>query len=151
MPPAAARQQDLYGGEIMNRDHCYRNAFSRIARLSAPIGLALMLAVAFTLSLEAQKGQGAANAQITVCASGCNYNTLQAALDNAHENDSIVIGPGTYTEAGKIYITQTLTIEAADAGNRPVIMPAQDTGSGAGSDRAWIIVDPGVTLTLYCS
>jgi hypothetical protein len=129
-------------------EHCFRIAFSRIVRLGAPIGLALILAGAFSLFLKAENGQGAENAEITVCETGCDYDSLQLALDHANEDDSILISPGTYTEVGKIYITQTLTIEAADANNRPVIMPAQDTGSGAGADRAWIVVDPGVTLTL---
>jgi len=132
----------------MERDHHIRSAIVRIARLAIPIASALMLAAVFTLSLGAGRGQGAANAEITVCASTCEYTSLQAALDHAHTGDAILIGPGTYTETGKIFITQTLTIQAADANNRPVIMPAQDTGSDAGADRAWIIVNPGITLTL---
>ena len=132
----------------MERDHHFRSALFRIVRLAFPIASALILAAIFTLSLGAERSQGAANAQITVCASTCDYTSLQAALDHAHSGDEILIGPGTYTEVGKIFITQTLTIQAADANNRPVIMPAQDTGSDAGPDRAWIVVDPDITLTL---
>jgi len=73
---------------------------------------------------------------------------LQAALSAADPGDSILIGPGTYTETGKIYVTKNLTIQAADLSNRPVIMPAEDTGSNAGDDRAWIIVRDGINLTL---
>ena len=132
----------------MDRAHYFQSTLITIARITVPVGLALLLTVLFTLFLGTEKGQGATNAPIAVCKSGCKYSSLQQALDNVQDGDSILVGPGTYTETGKIYITQTLTIEAEDANNRPVIMPAQDTGTGAEADRAWIVVNPGITVTL---
>ena len=42
--------------------------------------------------------QAKANTVITVCASGCDYTTIAAAVTAAANGDTILIGPGTYTE-----------------------------------------------------
>ncbi|MBP7964540.1 MAG: right-handed parallel beta-helix repeat-containing protein, partial [Caldilineaceae bacterium] len=83
----------------------------------------------------------------TVCASGCAYPTLQAAIATASAGDTITIGPGTYVESGQIVIAKNLTITAADPANPPVIQPAQDT-SDTNDGRGWWLVQSGVTLNL---
>jgi len=52
-------------------------------------------------------------ATITVCASGCNYTTIQAAVNAANNGDTIQVGAGNYVE--QVMITKTLTLNGAGA------------------------------------
>ncbi|MGO9488850.1 MAG: nitrous oxide reductase family maturation protein NosD [Solirubrobacteraceae bacterium] len=56
----------------------------------------------------------------TVCASGCPYTSIQAAIEAATPGATITIGPGTYTE--NVVITKPLTL--AGSGTATVIEPA---------------------------
>lgn len=51
---------------------------------------------------------------ITVCASGCSYATVEAAVDAAPAGATVTIGAGAY--AGQISITKDVTIAGAGAG-----------------------------------
>ena len=45
---------------------------------------------------------------LTVCAQGCEFKTIQGAVDSAHHGDVIQIGPGTYLENVKVDKSVTL-------------------------------------------
>lgn len=53
-------------------------------------------------------------AEITVCPTGCNYTSIQAALNAASDGDIIIIGPGVYTQ-GIIGTGKRLTLQGAGA------------------------------------
>jgi len=74
------------------------------------------------------------------------YTTIQDAVANASSGDTISVAPGTYTEAGQIVISKSLTI-TGDPANKPVIKPAQDTAA-SGDSRGWFLVNSGVTFNL---
>ncbi len=68
----------------------------KAGRFLIRIGLILALLVGMFAILPTAKTVSAAT--ITVCASGCDYPTIQAAIDAASDGDEILVGPGTYTE-----------------------------------------------------
>ncbi len=112
-----------------------------------PLLVGLLLALAL-----APLGQAGASlapaATIHICPSGCDYPTIQAGLANAPPGSTLLVGPGAYNEVDKIFISKNVLLTAADPNNPPILRPDRDTGSNAGSDRAWIIVDPGVSFSL---
>ena len=48
----------------------------------------------------------------TVCASGCDYTSIQTAIDNASAGDTLELDPETFTE-GDILVNLDLTIRSA--------------------------------------
>jgi len=56
---------------------------------------ALLIAALLFAALPAGEVKAAT---ITVCADGCNYSTIQAAINAANPGDTIEVGPGTYIE-----------------------------------------------------
>ena len=60
---------------------------------------------------------GTAGANLSVCPSGCQYSTIQAAIDAANSGDTIEVHSGTYNEAVN--------------GNKRVTIKEIDTGGGA--------------------
>ena len=93
-------------------------ATGRFALLAAS---AVLLAGTFTSPARA--------ATITVCASGCDYTTIQAAVDAAATGDTISVAAGTYT--GNVTIGKAVTLEGAKAG-----VPAGPGASPAGRSTA---------------
>ncbi|MGZ5370368.1 hypothetical protein [Aeromicrobium sp.] len=71
-------------------------------------------------------GAPAHAADLDVCASGCTYTTIQAAVTAADPNDSINVQAGTYNETTPILIAKPLTIKGAGVGSTIV------DGGGAG-------------------
>jgi hypothetical protein len=55
-----------------------------------------------------------AGTTITVCSSGCNYTTIQAAVNAALAGDTITVASGAYAET--VSITKNLTLRGAQAG-----------------------------------
>jgi parallel beta-helix repeat protein len=74
------------------------------------------------------------------------YGTIQAAIAAAAGDDTILVCPGTYTEAGQIVISANLSIVGAGA-STTIIKPAGDTGS-SGDARGWFLVNDGITFNL---
>ncbi|MFN7037371.1 MAG: hypothetical protein ACK4SN_13520, partial [Bellilinea sp.] len=62
------------------------------------IQLSLILALVGGLWLVVPSAQPVSAATITVCSSGCDHTTIQAAVNAAGEGDVILVGPGTYEE-----------------------------------------------------
>lgn len=75
------------------------------------MGLALAASVVFGIS-------AAQTATFTVCASGCDYTSIQAAVTAASSGDTISIASGTYAES--VLIDKPLTIVGVGA-TKPVI------------------------------
>jgi predicted outer membrane repeat protein len=80
-------------------------------------------------------------ATLTVCASGCNYTSVAAAVQEANFNlesdDLIIVGDGTYE--GDLAVFDSMTIRNAD-GAAPILR-------GTGSDRV-LYVTGDITVTL---
>jgi len=88
-------------------------------------------------------------ANITVCASGCSYTTISAAITNAAADDTIIISAGTYTEAG-LTIGKNLTITGAGSGtdiNNSTIIQAHET-KGLATDRVFKIETTATDVTI---
>ena len=65
---------------------------------------------------------------ITVCASGCDYDSIQTAIDNANTGDTIRLEAEVFTE-GEIYISKRVTIQGQGAGATLVQPAATQTAS----------------------
>ena len=61
-------------------------------------------------------------AQTRVCSEGCDYSSIQAALDNASPDDNIVVESGMYRES--LIIGKTVSLHGLDTGQgKPVLAP----------------------------
>jgi parallel beta-helix repeat protein len=78
-------------------------------------------------------------ATIIVCPSGCDYSSIQEAINSASNQDVIEIYSGQYNEA--VVVNRSLTIIGVDTGTG---YPVIDAG---GADDGWQIESPGVTLS----
>jgi hypothetical protein len=90
---------------------------------------------------------GAASAwahDIEVCESGCDASTLEQAVSQSHDGDTIIVHPGEYADAQAVAIEHDLTISGAGAGTT-VLRPGFDN---ANQDGAWITVADGATISL---
>lgn len=64
---------------------------------------------------------------LTVCASGCNYTTIQAAINAACSGDIIEVQSGTYFE--NVVVNKTLTLRGVDKGDGLPVVNAGESGS----------------------
>src|SRR4051812_39699950 len=83
---------------------------------------------------------------ITVCLSGCNHSSIQAAVDAASSGDIITIASGTYIE--NVTISQNLTLQGSGSST---IIDGNQTGSvlsivGANVSIAGVMVRNGTAL-----
>jgi parallel beta-helix repeat protein len=100
------------------------------SKLSFYVSTLLFLALVVGLAVPMQTARAAA---ITVCASGCNYTTIQEAIDAASPGDTINVGAGIY--AGQINVNKSVTIlgDPGDASPGPgPSAPIIDGGSAPG-------------------
>ena len=81
---------------------------------SRRLALAVALAAAIACAFDSSSARAAPASTLCVGAKpGC-YATIQAALDAAHDGDTIEVGPGTF--AGGITIVKSIVLEGAGAG-----------------------------------
>ncbi len=64
---------------------------------------------------------------IIVCPSGCNYSTIQQAIDSSHAGDTILVQSGTYNE--NVYVSRELTLRGVDTGKGIPVVNAGGSGS----------------------
>ncbi|MCB0748420.1 MAG: hypothetical protein KDC90_13240, partial [Ignavibacteriae bacterium] len=57
------------------------------------------------------------NTTLTVCSQGCEYFSIQTAINNANDGDVIDIKNGDYTQAGGITINKAITLQGEDKDN----------------------------------
>jgi len=58
-------------------------------------------------------------ATVTVCAAGCNYTTVQVAIDAASSGDIVAVGAGSYQ--GDLVINKTLTLQGDSRTNTTIL------------------------------
>lgn len=71
---------------------------------------------------------------------------IQPEIGNASAGDTVLVGEGTYIEAGQIVIGKNLTMVGADK-LTTILKPGQNTGT-SGDARTWILVNAGVEFNL---
>jgi len=80
---------------------------------------------------------------LTVCSSGCNYTTIQDAINAAADGDTIQVGAGNYT--GNITINKSLTIQGSGMSNTIIQGPGKATATTNG-----ITIDNGIdNVSIY--
>ncbi len=104
------------------------------------------------MSLALISGVPASAASLTVCASGCQYSTIQAAVNAANPGDQISVGPGTYAEN----VVIPITISIMGSGPTTVVYPAvngpkcgDSPGAGTlctGSSTVFLVQADNVTI-----
>lgn len=81
------------------------------------------------LTIAAGSAQAAPAVELTVCASGCDYATIQAAVTAATAGDVVVVSAGSYTE--KVTVSKAITIQGAGSGVDPATATIiSGTGNG---------------------
>jgi pectin methylesterase-like acyl-CoA thioesterase len=127
-PPARRRLSGGAGeepaGVLAATEPAAGPARARIAarrRVAAARAHVLTLAVTAAAMLIVTSTATSDTARLSVCASGCQYKTIQAAVDAAGSGDTITVGAGTYVEgtglpdSSSLTIDKSLTIEGAGA------------------------------------
>jgi hypothetical protein len=112
--------------------------FARLRRWHVALLLGLALSLGFVPRAQAVTTW-------TVCASGCDYASIKAAIaaPTTLDGDTLAIAAGTYTEAG-IMVDKSLTLQGEDRAT--TIVQAAATRDAA-TDRVFTIAS-GVTVTL---
>jgi hypothetical protein len=86
------------------------------------LSVAVFIELLFTASLLASTAQANPASELHVCASGCPYSAIQAAVDAAANGDVIKIAAGTYTGVSArsgvtqvVYLNKSLTLQGGYA------------------------------------
>jgi len=86
-----------------------------------------LLLVVLMLMIVMPEEKVMAQSTITVCSSGCDYTTIQDAIDDASDGDTIEVAAGIYNPASTILIDKPISILGPDAGVAKVIGVGGDT------------------------
>lgn len=113
-------------------------AFPRLVHLFLIFGMLASIAAAGVFQPSVVRA-----ATYTVCATGCDFTTIGAAVTAAAAGDTINVQSGSYTETN-IQVNKNLTITGAGA-TSTIVQAATDEGIASG--RVFTI-DPGVTVTI---
>ena len=105
--------------------------------------MSLLLSVLATLTLTLTPAPPVQAATWTVCAGGCDYTTIAAAIAAASANDTITVTDAVRTEAN-ITVSKNLTIQGQGAAST-IVQAAATPGSGGG--RVFLLAS-GVTATI---
>lgn len=89
-------------------------------------GMILTFAVLFTTLTFIGVGCVSA-ATITVCDSGCDHTSIQAAIDAADPDDTIEVHSGAYNE--NVNVTKQLILKGIDTGSGKPVVDAGGSGS----------------------
>ena len=76
---------------------------------------------------------------ITVCSSGCDYTSIQEAIDNANDSDTIQVHSGTYYE--NVRVNKELTIISESGNPDDTIVQAEYQ-----SDKVFYVISDNVTI-----
>lgn len=85
------------------------------------IAVCMLLALVFIIGLAGFRVETARAATLTVCPSGCDYTSIQAAIDAASPGDIISVGAGEYVE--QVVISKDLTLQGAGRNNSTIKAP----------------------------
>ncbi len=90
-------------------------------------GRALRIAVEFTALAILLLAGGAGATTLTVCSSGCTYNSIQVAINASSTGDAIEVQSGTYYE--NVDVNKQLILRGIDNGGGKPVVDAGGTGS----------------------
>ncbi|HII07771.1 MAG TPA: hypothetical protein HA349_10800 [Methanotrichaceae archaeon] len=73
-------------------------------------------------------GEGAEEVEMisTVCLNGCNYTTIQAAIDASKDGEVVEVGSGTYNE--NVVVNKSITLRGVNTGEGVPVVNAQGNG-----------------------
>ncbi|HEY7833567.1 MAG TPA: hypothetical protein VIG30_08370 [Ktedonobacterales bacterium] len=119
----------------------------RTREVRAGLGVILVVALALT-GLYVVRSSHASG--FTVCASGCTYTSINAAITAASSGATITVGPGTYgpaTSDNPIVITKPLTLTGAGVGQSIINDVTAYQASAANSGMVQV-TNPGGNVTI---
>ncbi len=118
----------------------HRRSFRLLSFTSLAIVSVIALTILYSFTIGTRMA-GAKITTITVCASGCDHTTLQAAVAAATNGDTINVGAGTYVLASTVNVNvANLTIAGASSATT-IVQVAQAIGN------AFNITAAGVTIS----
>jgi len=102
------------------------------------IGNGLLVAALLTVLAFVSVSCGAEDTH-TVCPSGCDYSSIQAAIDAAQSGGTIAVHSGTYNET--VNVNKQLTLRGIDTGGGKPVVDAGGTGSAMRLSHDGIVLD----------
>ncbi len=89
--------------------------------------------------VEGEVAEEIGEAVRTVCIAGCNYSSIQAAIDAAKDGDVVEVGSGTYNE--NIVVNKSITIKGVNTGEGASVVNAQGSGSAVVLEADGIVLE----------
>lgn len=114
--------------------------------MHTPLRWRFLVALFAVLIAAGLAGSVAHAATLTVCASGCDYTSIQAAVAAASPGDTITVAAGTYTE--QVTVSKSVTLQGAGSGSTTIKAPASLTGDASGMKNIITVTGAGVTAEI---